>query len=51
MQANVIIECDGCGKHIGIVHINTADVPDVLQYRINKPILAHRQQCPAYKEQ
>jgi hypothetical protein len=46
MRANLMIKCDGCGSHMGIVPVDTADMPEVLLKKINQVILAHRPDCP-----
>ncbi|MBA7584496.1 hypothetical protein ES708_26451 [subsurface metagenome] len=51
MQARLIIECNQCDKHLGEIPVDTADMPETLQERINKVILAHRPDCPYYARQ
>ncbi len=48
MQAELTIKCGGCAKCLGKVQGDTADMPEVFQSRVNKVILAHRPECPAY---
>ena len=50
MQAELNIYCGGCGKSLGVVKIDTADMPEQLQAKVNKPILAHRQDCRYYRQ-
>ncbi len=49
MQANLIIKCGGCEKKLGEVRMDTADMPDELQEKINRVILSHRQECDCYR--
>ena len=49
MQANVRVYCEQCGKHLGEVKVDTADMPEELQEKINKIILAHREDCKYYR--
>ena len=49
MQAELTVKCQGCHKVIGKVLMDTADMPSELQSKINKIILAHRENCPYYK--
>ena len=44
MQAELSIKC-ACGKKLGKVKIDTANMPDELQARVNKVILEHRKDC------
>ena len=48
MQATLSISCEGCGKHLGQLKVDTADMPEVLQHRVNKIILQHRAGCEYY---
>jgi len=48
MQAELIIKCGGCGIPLGAVKIDTADMPEELQAKINKVILQHRSECKFY---
>lgn len=48
MQAKVGIRCKGCGKYLGDVNIDTADMPDELQAKVNGVILDHREDCKYY---
>jgi hypothetical protein len=50
MQAELIIKCGGCGKKVGEVKCDTADMPEELQAKVNKVILAHRKMCKYYGE-
>lgn len=45
MQALIVIRCGECYMELGRVHIDTADMPDQLQQKINEKILAHREDC------
>ncbi len=49
MQAILEVECNQCGKPLGKVSVDTADMPEQLQEKVNKIILAHRPDCPYYK--
>jgi len=49
MQAELTVYCGGCGKYLGSVHMDTADMPEQLQEKVNKVILAHRQDCQYYR--
>lgn len=49
MQANLLIRCAACSKKLGVVRIDTADMPDQLQAKINLVILRHRQDCKYYR--
>lgn len=48
MQAELKVNCGACGRYLGMVQIDTATMPNELQERINRVILAHRQACPSY---
>ena len=48
MQAILNIKCGQCEKLIGVVKVDTADMPEELQAKVNKVILAHRQDCRYY---
>ena len=49
MQAVLMIFCRQCGAVIGSVNIDTADMPGELQKKVNRVILAHRQDCKYYR--
>jgi len=49
MQAKLSVKCGQCEKHLGEIPVDTADMPEQLQERVNKVILAHRQECRYYK--
>jgi len=49
MQAILQVKCGQCDKPIGIVRMDTADMPEQLQEKVNKVILAHRQECRYYR--
>jgi hypothetical protein len=49
MQAQLKVYCTQCDKYLGEVPVDTADMPEDLQKRVNKVILAHRQNCLCYK--
>lgn len=49
MQAKLIVKCEQCDRNIGIVPMDTADMPDELQEKVNKVILEHRHECKDYK--
>jgi len=50
MQAKLIVKCGQCEKHLGEVSVDTADMPETLQEKVNKVILAHRADCTYYNE-
>lgn len=50
MQAELTVYCGGCGKYLGSVNMDTADMPEQLQEKVNKVILAHRQDCQYYRQ-
>lgn len=49
MQAKLKVYCEQDGKHLGDVAVDTADMPEQLQEKVNKVILKHRQDCKYYK--
>jgi len=51
MQAKLIVKCGQCEKHLGEIPVDTADMPETLQEKVNKVILAHRQECRYYARQ
>lgn len=50
MQANLKVFCEQDGQFLGNVKVDTADMPDELQKKINKVILAHRDNCQYYSD-
>jgi hypothetical protein len=48
MQANLTVKCEQCKANLGIVKMDTADLPEELQTKINKVILRHRKDCRYY---
>jgi hypothetical protein len=50
MQFSMNVRCLGCNRQVGRVLADTANRPDELQAKINKLVLAHRPDCPYYKE-
>lgn len=50
MQARLKIYCEQDGKFIGDVVVDTADMPEELQRKVNKVILAHRKDCRYYAD-
>ena len=48
MQARLKIQCNSCGRNLGEIVVDTADMPEELQARINRAILGHRQNCRYY---
>lgn len=48
MQAEIKVRCSGCGKDAGAVVVDTADMPEELQNKVNKVILNHRKDCKYY---
>jgi hypothetical protein len=51
MQAQLDIKCRQCLKKITVIFVDTADMPDELQQKVNSAILAHRQYCGYYKHE
>jgi len=51
MQASIYIKCKGCFRWLDHLDIDTADMPDELQSKINKVILAHRHDCTYYNSE
>ena len=49
MQARLIIYCEECRKCLDRVQVDTADMPEELQAKVNKVILAHRKDCKYYR--
>ncbi len=49
MKAKLSIYCDGCEKHLGQITVDTADLPEQLQEKLNKQILIHRKDCRVYR--
>lgn len=49
MQAQLTVYCEQCGEYIGSVKVDTADMPEELQAKVNAVILGHRGCCPYYK--
>jgi hypothetical protein len=50
MQAHLKIYCAQDGQYLGMVKADTADLPEQLQEKVNRVILAHRQDCPYYRK-
>ena len=50
MQAEITIRCGQCLESLGVVNVDTADMPEDLQSRVNAVILAHRQDCRYYSD-
>jgi len=50
MQATLRIICAQCKRHLGVVHIDTADMPRDMQDKVNKVVLKHRPECPYYRD-
>ena len=48
MKAELVVKCDGCGKRIGSVKMDTADMPEDLQAMVNDVVLTHREDCTYY---
>ncbi len=48
MQAKLSVKCGQCDKLLGEIPVDTADMPDNLQERINWVILEHRKDCRYY---
>jgi len=49
MQAKLSVRCGQCEKHLGDAAVDTADMPEQLQAKVNKIILAHRKDCRYYR--
>ncbi|MBA7546608.1 hypothetical protein ES705_39000 [subsurface metagenome] len=49
MQAKLSVKCAQCDKHLGDIAVDTADMPEHLQEKVNKVILAHRKDCQYYQ--
>ncbi len=49
MKAELVVKCSQCGHSLGKVEIDTADMPEQLQSKVNKIILEHRKECSYYK--
>lgn len=49
MKALMEIFCDQCGENMGEVQVDTADMPEKLQEKVNRVILAHREECEYYR--
>ncbi|MBN1190426.1 MAG: hypothetical protein JXA46_11785 [Dehalococcoidales bacterium] len=49
MKAQLKIKCLGCMKDIGAIRMDTADMPNDLQNRVNAVILKHRCDCKYYR--
>jgi hypothetical protein len=50
MQALLRVSCEGCGKYLADVKVDTADMPEELQLKVNHVILLHRKFCHYYHE-
>ena len=50
MQAILQVKCGQCEQLLGEISVDTADMPEQLQEKINKVILAHRPDCTYYSE-
>ncbi len=50
MKGYITIRCYGCGKILlsGLL-MDTADMPEQLQEKINKALLSHRKACRFYR--
>ena len=48
MQVQLKVYCKQDGEYIGMVNVDTADMPEQLQSKVNKVILAHRKDCRYY---
>ncbi len=49
MQARLIVKCEQCERNLGEVRVDTADMPNELQAKVNKVILSHRGDCRYYR--
>ena len=50
MQAVLIVKCGQCDRGLGYVQVDTADMPEQLQDKVNKVVLTHRQECEYYRQ-
>jgi len=50
MQAELTVRCGQCLESLGMVNMDTADLPEDLQYRLHVVIWRHRKDCPCYRE-
>lgn len=50
MQAQLRVYCKQDGEYIGEVNVDTADMPEQLQAKVNEVILAHRKHCRYYAD-
>jgi hypothetical protein len=48
VKAYLVIKCYQCGEGLGAVEVDTADLPEELQAKVNKLILSHRKHCRYY---
>ncbi|MBA7526229.1 hypothetical protein ES705_18390 [subsurface metagenome] len=48
MQAILLILCAQCNQALDMVSMDTADMPEELQAKVNRVILAHRESCRYY---
>ena len=49
MQAKLTVKCGQCERRLGEILVDTADMPETLQEKVNKVIIAHRQECRYYR--
>ena len=49
MKANLLVRCNACEASLGNVLVDTADLPEDVQQRVNTVILAHREDCRYYR--
>lgn len=49
VKANLTVRCHACEAFLGDVLVDTADLPEDVQSKLNKVILAHREDCRYYR--
>ena len=49
MKAELSVRCSQCLKRLALVPVDTADMPEQLQGKVNTVILKHRKDCEYYK--
>lgn len=50
MQFSLNVRCLGCNRQVGRVLADTANTAIELKTKVDKVVLAHRPDCPYYKE-
>ena len=49
MRALVKVTCEQCHRHLGTAVVDTADLPEEVQLRVNAIIIRHRKDCRYYR--